>query len=124
MSTKNETSESAPVDEPSEHYKTDWTPDGRYRLDVAVWPGAVVLTCETEGASFPKGERFTFLLGRVVVLTGNLRPDAERFAEHAFGFYSAEVAAFAADAVRNVFASLKEPDPNATTPTPPRGIFN
>lgn len=67
--------------------KTEWTPKG-YRLDVWQWSESIMLTCETSGvAAGGGGESFAFLLGRIVIIPGSLRPDAERFVAHCLAFY-------------------------------------
>lgn len=100
---------------------TDWTNDGRFRLQVTVLENAIVLTCETTYADFVKGEKRSILLGRIVILTQLTRPEAERFAEHAFGFYSPELGALAVAAVGKVWDRLKEPPAQSPASVPPRG---
>ena len=122
MSTESQSHEPS---KPLSQHKTEWTGDGRYRLDVQRWPEAIILTCETEGLALTKDERYPFLLGRVIVLTGGLCPDAERFAEHAFGFYSPELAALAVAELRAIFRSMPVRDSAPPSrSTPPRGAMN
>lgn len=92
-----------------------WTAGG-YRFLVSVVDGAVSVVCQSRGLT--KEGTYIHFLSQVFVPPGNVASETERFVEHSFSFYGADVGELAVRVLRELTWAVAEAPDQTPMPTP------